>query len=170
MYVVIEQGSIISDWVWVTKGCLQFNKHCVIALVIMTKLISDQLPSLLTREEGGFIQGHSGESMRGTPGEQVKAMPLSVSVSCHSACGWWRLGREALATVLCPRCSAFGARRAPLPALGFCNHPEGGLSGGVSVNYRVFWWVKKVWTKSDRVKTPGSLVIAASGSGYCSTS
>lgn len=125
MYVVTEQSSIISDWVWVTKGSLQFNKHSVIALVIMTKLISDQLPSLLTREEEAYIERHSGESMRGTPEEQMKATPLLLpSVSCHSACGWWWLGREALATVLCPRRSAFGARCAPSPAPGYCNRPE----------------------------------------------
>lgn len=96
MHVVIEQGSIISDWVWVTKGSLQFNKHCVIALVIMTKLMADQVPSLLTREEGGFIQGRSGESMRGTPEEQMKAKPVLPSCLLpQDGSGWaekcWRL-------------------------------------------------------------------------------
>lgn len=96
MHVVIEQSSIISDWVWVTKGSLQFNKHCVIALVIMTKLFADQVPSLLAREEGGFIHGRSGESMRGTPEEQMKAMPVLPSCLLpQDGSGWeekhWQL-------------------------------------------------------------------------------
>lgn len=87
----------MSDWVWVTKDSLQLNKHCVIALVIMTKLISDQLPSSLAREEGGFIQGHSGESERNTRGAG-ESHATSISVPCHRICfGGWAL---ALAAVL----------------------------------------------------------------------
>lgn len=120
----------------------------------MTKLVSDQLPSFLTWEEAGFIQGHSGESRRGRTEEQTEAVPgLSVSpATALVVTGQRSVGNCAL---------AFGARCAPSPAPGFCRDRKG-ASKGVSVTYWVFWWVKKSGCKSECAKPPGSLVVAAS--------
>lgn len=79
-HMVIDQGSVISDWVWVKKGSLLFSKRCATTPAIVTKLISDQLPSFLTREE---VDSRAfWRITRGTPEEQTKAVPiLSVSPS-----------------------------------------------------------------------------------------